>query len=74
MGTKKLDNAEFKLTEMVAPLLRPGNTLFLCPVLLFYTDFWLEKVIENRDRYIAIESKLLVKSKVAIAKLGISSK
>ncbi|MEG3937421.1 MULTISPECIES: hypothetical protein [unclassified Microcoleus] len=59
---------------MADPLLRLGNTLLLCPVLLFYTDFWLETVIENHDRYIAIYSKLLVKPKLAIAKLGISSK
>lgn len=46
-GDKRLDTAQLKLTEMAAPLLRLGNTLLLCPALLFYTDFWLETVIEN---------------------------
>ncbi|MEG4391848.1 hypothetical protein [Microcoleus sp. BROC3] len=59
---------------MAVPLLRLGNTVLLCAALLFYTDLWLETVIENRDWYIAIYSKLLVKPKLAIAKLGISSK
>jgi len=38
-GDKRLDTAQLKLTEMAAPLLRLGNTLLLCPALLFYQKF-----------------------------------